>query len=260
MTILDAMKDDMETLGNEVENCITSKSSPFIKHATLTINEDRFLISGFDSNEIKELPRFPSDVTLINSQLENKKRNLIFIRLAAGFSLSDLSEYDFSEKYAKAYEDSLKNNHKWIHIQKEALGFEDPLGLSIGREEFSLIRTCQDVGIVFQDKAYNYKYQENGKNVVIGQGLENTIRKLQDDPKCANLLKQKLINFLNNQKKEWIVEYFKDHKIENFSSHDKFKQNHEKKYKNKLSSNAYSLPPHNIPSYILGEIENRIGK
>lgn len=260
MTILDAMKDDMEGLGKEVENCITSKSSPFIRHTARDPNEDRFVISGFDSNEIKQLPKFPSDITPIKSYIEGRKRNLIFIRLASNFSINDLAEYDFKEKYAKAYEDSLKNNHKWIHIQKEAIGFEDPLGLSIGMEEFSLIRTCQDVGIVFQDKAYNYKYKENGKDIVIGQGLENTIRKLQDDPGCANILKNKLADFFNNQDKEWIVKYLNDHNIDNFPTHDKYKQNHEKKYKNALSSNAYSLSPHKIPSYVLREIENRLDK
>jgi len=260
MTILDAMEDDMETLGNEVENCIISKSSPFIRHTAREPHEDRFIISGFDSNEIKKLPKFPSDITYIKSHLESKKRNLIFIRLASNFSISDMAEYDFSDKYAKAYEDSLKNNHKWIHIQKEALGFEDPLGLSIGMEELSLIRTCQDVGIIYQDKAYNYKHKKNGKEVVIGQGLENTIRKLQEDPKYAKLLKEKLTDFLNNKTKDWIIEYFKDHHIENFSGYDKFKKNHEKKYTNALSSNAYSLPPHKIPSYILREIENRLAK
>jgi len=45
-------------------------------------------------------------------------------------------------------------------------------------EEESLIRTCQDVGIIFQQRSYHFEYKEGDKGVVIAQGLENTIRKL----------------------------------------------------------------------------------
>lgn len=49
---------------------------------------------------------------------------------------------------------------------------------TIGMEEESLIRTCQDVGIIFQQRSYHFEYKEGDKGVVIAQGLENTIRKL----------------------------------------------------------------------------------
>lgn len=260
MTIIDAMKDEMEELGNRVQDCITNKSSPFIRHTARDPHDDRFLISGLDSYDIKRLPAIPGDVTPISSDLENKKRRMLFIRLSSNFSISDLAPYDFADKYSKAYEESLNKNHKWIHIRPEALGFEDPLGLSIGMEEESLIRTCQDVGIVFQQRGYYFEYEENGKRVVIAQGLENAIRRLQDDPKCANLLKEKLLEFLNNQTKEWIVDYLNDHDRGIFPDEAKFKQNHENKYKNAVSSYSYPISPHKIPSYILREIKTRIGK
>ena len=166
---------------------------------------------------------------------------------------------DFNEKYAKAYEDSLNNNHKWIHVQPEALGFEDPLELSIGMEEESLIRTCQDVGIVFQERSYHFEYKEADKRVVIAQGLENTIKRLQDDPECANLLKKKLLDFFNNQKKEWIHGYLKDHDRITFPDEEKYRENHKGKYKNAISDYPYSIPPHNIPSYIIRELKKRVG-
>jgi len=260
MTIMDAMKDEMEVLGNIVQDCITNKSSPFIRHTARDPHDDRFLITGLKGYDINRLPAVPGDVTRISSDLEEKKRKIIFIRLSSNFSVSDLAPYDFADKYAKAYEESLSKNHKWIHIQKEALGFEDPLGLSIGMEEESLIRTCQDVGIVFQQRGYYFEYKKNGKRIVIAQGLENTIRRLQDDPECAKFLKNKLLEFLNNQTKEWIVEYLNDHDRSIFPDEDKFKQNHESKYKNAVSSFSYPISPHKIPGYILSELENRIGK
>ena len=166
---------------------------------------------------------------------------------------------DFNEKYAKAYEDSLNNNHKWIHVQPEALGFEDPLELSIGMEEESLIRTCQDVGIIFQQRSYHFEYKENGKRVVLAQGLENTIKRLQDDPECARILKEKLLNFFNSQTKEWLVDYLNSHDMSRFADSEKFRQNHEEKYKNAVSDFSYHIPPHKIPSYILRELKKRVG-
>jgi len=258
MTIIEAMENEMQLLGNKVRDCITNKSSPFIRHAAKEPKEDRFLISGFEMHDIKELPTIPEDVTIIRSDIEKNKRRIVFIRLAANFSMSDLAAFDFSDKYAKAYENSLNSNHKWIHIQPEALGFEDPLGLSVGMEEESLIRTCQDVGIIFQQPSYHFEYEKNDKRVVVAQGLENAIRKLQDDPKCANLLKKKLIDFFNNQTKEWLVEYLNNHDKTIFPNEEKFKQNHENKYKNSVSDFSYPIPPHKIPSYIIRELEKRI--
>ena len=197
MTILDAMKDEMGVLNAKIQDCM-NKSSPFIQQAGQPI-EDRFIISELEGSELRGLS-IPDGVIPILSDIEKDKRGMVFIQLSAKFSMRDLASYDFDENYAKAYEDSLNNNHKWIHVQPEALGFEDPLELSIGMEEESLIRTCQDVGIVFQERSYHFEYKEADKRVVIAQGLENTIKRLQDDPECANLLKKKLLDFFNNQK------------------------------------------------------------
>jgi len=260
MSIFDAMKDksDIEMLGNKVQDCITNKSSPIIRHAAGNSLEDRFFISGLESHEIKQLPAISKDVTKIRSNIEKDRRKMIFIRLSSNFSISDMAAFDFADTYAKAYGESLNNNHKWIHIHPEAIGFEDPLGLSIGMEEESLIRTCQDVGIVFQQRGYFFEYKKDNKRVVVAQGLENAIRRLQDDPKCANLLKKKLIDLFNNQTNEWLVDYINDHNRANFANEEKFKQNHENKYKNSVSNFSYSIPPHKIPSYIIRELEKRI--
>jgi hypothetical protein len=257
MTILDAMKTNMEELGKKVQDCITNKSSPFIRHTGQELSESRFLISGLERNELAQLPPIPEKVVTITS-VEKGKRRLVFIRLSANFSMSDLAPYDFADKYAKAYEESLSKNHKWIHILPEAIGFEDPLGLSIGMEEESLIKTCQDVGIIFQTGSYHFEYKEGNKGVVIAQGLENTIRKLQDDPKCANLLKKKLLDFFNNQTQDWIHGYLKDHERLSFPNEAIYRKNHGDKYINQETNYSYPIPPHNIPSYILEEIEKRV--
>lgn len=258
MTILDAMENEMEILGNKIQDCITNKASPFVRHTRQDVKEDRFLISGLEQKDFAQLPAIPEKITKITSIEEEGKRRLVFIRVSANFSISDLAPYDFEDKYAKAYKESLDKDHTWIHIIKEAKDFEDPLGLPIGLQVESLIRTCQDVGIIFQRRSYHFEYTENGKGIVIEQGLENTIRKLQDDPKCANLLKKKLLDFINNQTKDWIHEYLKDHKRESFVSEEAYRKNHENKYKNKETNYEYPIPPHRIPSYILEELEKRV--
>lgn len=258
MTILDAMKDEMQILGNKIQDCITNKSSPFIRHTGQESVETRFLISGLEQNDFAQLPQIPEDVIRITS-VEKGNRRIVSLRISANFSMSDLAPYDFDDKYAKAYEESLKKNHKWIHILPEAIGFEDPLGLSIGMEEESLIRTCQDVGVIFQTGSHHFKYKDGSKGVVIKQGLENTIRKLQDDPKCANLLKVKLLAYFNNQTQEWIHGYLKDHERSSFSSEKLYRDNHEDKYKNANAVHSYPIPPHSIPSYICKELEKRAG-
>jgi hypothetical protein len=258
MTILDAMKDEMEVLGNKVQDCITNKALPFIRHTGQNLVETRFLITGLEKNDLAQLPTIPDDVIHIKP-IEEGKRRLVFVRLSANFSMSDLASYDFADKYAEAYKDSLAKNHKWIHILPEAISFEDPLGLSIGMEEESLIRTCQDVGIIFQQPSYHFEYKEDDKRFVIAQGLENTIRKLQDDPKCANLLKKKLLDFFNSQTQDWIHGYLKDHDRLSFPNEAIYRKNHGDKYKNVINNYSYPIPPHKLPNYIHNELKKRIG-
>lgn len=257
LTILDAMKDDLHVLSGIVQDCIDNKSSPFIRHAGNPV-EDRFFISGLELQELKALPALPKDFTQITSDIEKNKRKMIIIRLSANFSMGDLAPYDFAEKYASAYEESLNKGHEWIHIKPEAIGFEDPLGLSIGMEEESLIRTCLDVGILFQQKGYYIEYKEGEKRIVLAQGLENTIRALQHEPKNAALLKKKLLTYLDGQNKEWLLDYLNDHDRSKFADEEKLNENHKGKYKNAVSGFTFSLPHHKIPSYILKELEKRI--
>lgn len=256
MTILDAMKSELDVLGSIVQDCITNKSSPFIRHTGSPL-EDRFFVSGLDTNDLRMLPALPGDITRITSSIEKNKRKLIFIRLSAGFSISDLAPYDFEDKYVKAYEDSLKKNHGWIHILPEALGFEDPLGLSIGMEEESLIKTCLDVGILFQQKGYHIEYEEGGKKIVLAQGMENAIRDLRNNPSHADLLKKKLIEFFNGQTVDRLVDFLNDHDRTRFADDEKFSENHKNKYKNAVPNFSFPLSQHKIPSYILKEIEKR---
>ncbi len=258
-TILDAMKDELDVLGGKVQDCITNKSAPFIRH-TGSPMEDKFFISGLDASDLRMLPAMGGDVTAITSQIEKNKRKLIFVRLSAGFSLSDMAPYEYEDKYAKAYEDSLKKNHGWIHILPEALGFEDPLGLSIGMEEESLIKTCLDVGILFQQKGYHIEYEEGGKKIVLAQGMENAIRELRNTPSRAGLLKKKLIAFFNAQTVDWLVNFINDHDRTRFADDEKFSENHKKIYKNAAPGFSFSLSLHKIPSYIMKEIEKRLSQ
>lgn len=260
LTIMDAMKDKMEELGSIVQDCITNRSSPLIRHTGKRPFEDKFLISGLEEQDIRGLSAIPEGATLIKSDIESDKRRIIFIRLSSNFSLGDLAAYDFADKYAKAYRDSIDKNHKWIHTQKEAIGFEDPLGLAIGIEAEPLIRTCQDVGIVYEKGSHHFVYREYDKEVTIAQGLENAIGKLEDDPRLADNLKRKLLEFFNNQTVEWIVDYLNDHDSTRFASESEFRRNHENKYKNAFSTFAYPIPPHRIPSYVLDELKKRISR
>jgi hypothetical protein len=246
-------------LGGKAQDCITNKSASFIRH-TGSPQEDRFFISGLDATDRQMLPALAGNVTPITSKIEKNKRKLIFIRLSAGFSISDMAPYDFEDKYAKAYEDSLKKNHGWIHILPEALGFEDPLGLSIGMEEESLIKTCLDVGILFQQKGYHIEYEEGGKKIVLAQGMENAIRELRNNPGRAGLLKKKLIAFFNSQIVDWLVDFLNDHDKTRFADDEKFSQNHKNKYKNAAPKFSFPLSQHKIPSYILKEIEKRLAR
>jgi len=259
LTIIDAMKDNLEELANIFKESMERKSMAFIKSMGEP-KEDKFIITGFEPSEFKKLPLIPENYYKISSPIAKDKREIIFIRLASGFSIKDLAPYDFEDKYAKAYQEYLEKGAKWIHIFPEAIGFEDPLELSIGMEEEALIKTCQCVGIIWEKKSHHYIYEKDGKEVVLEQGLENVIRKLQNNPDIANELKQMLINFFNDQKLEWIITYLNDHKIDYFGNEKQFRTNHESKYKNNMRDYQYPLPPHKIPSYILDEINSRIKK
>jgi hypothetical protein len=257
LTILDAMKDEMEDLGKNVNECMNNKSLPFIKHAGQP-REDRFFVCGLESFELAKLPPLPSDVVVLSSNIEKTKRRLSFVRLSSNFSLSDMATHRLQD-YANAYGELIQK-FKWIHILPEARGFQDPLGLSIGMEEEALIRTCQDVGIIFQKGSYHFEYKnDRGQDVVLAQGLENAIKELQDEPSTANYLKQKLLDFFNNEKLEKIKEYLDDHDPTNFVGIDadsKYRKNHEDKYKDK--GNGVPIPVHSIPSYILTELKKRL--
>ena len=257
ITIIDVMKDNLEELANIFEESMESKSMAFIKSLGEP-TEIKFVITGFDPSEFENLPRIPETYFRISSQIAEGKRDIIFIRLASGYPIDEIQPDDFKSKYAKAYQEYLEKGAKWIHIFPEAIGFEDPLDLPIGMEEEALIKTCQCVGIIWEKKSHHYIYEKDGKEVVLEQGLENVIRKLQNNPDIANELKQMLINFFNDQKLEWIITYFNDHKIDYFGNEKQFRTNHESKYKNNMRDYQYPLPPHKIPSYILDEINSRI--
>lgn len=260
MTILDAMKEkkNMEILGNTLQDSITNKSSPFIRHTGQETVESRFLISGLQQKDFAQLPQIPDDI-IRATPFEKANRRIVSLRISANFSVKDLAPYDFGDNYAEAYQESLEKGNKWIHILPEAIGFEDPLGLS-GVEEESLIKTCQDVGIIVETGSHHFAYIEAKKRIVIAQGLENAIKKLQDDPNYVDILKSKLLAFFNNQSQGWIHEYIKDHERSSFSSEKSYRENHEHKYTNKNIKCPYPLPAHNIPSYILGELQKRVAK
>jgi hypothetical protein len=258
LTILGAMKNDMEELGQLFQDCINNKSMPFIRHAGRPI-EEKYFISGFKKSDLEEL-RPPGNMSVITSNLERNKRKFIFVRMSAGFSLQDLGPYDFEKKYAKAYSDALEKGHGWIHIQKEAPGFEDPLGLSIGLEEESLIKTCLDVGIIYVKKGNHFEYGDDGAEKTLAQGLEKAIGAIHEDQKLARLLKKKLADFFNGKDATWVVGYLNDHVRDNFADDGAFSENHKAKYKNSVPGNEFALTQHKIPSYVLKEIEKRLGK
>lgn len=54
---------------------------------------------------------------------------------------------------------------------------------------------------------------------------------------------------------EWIHEYLKDHDRLSFSNDVTYRKNHGVKYKNVITDCSYSIHPHNIPSYILGNLK-----
>ena len=258
LTIIDVMKDNLDNLGNIFKDCMNNKSRSLVKHMK-HYAEDKFIITGFEHSELSTLPAVTQNYNHITSKIESSKRNITFIRLSSGFSVEDLGPFGFREIYAEAYKDYINQGKKWIHLFPEAIGFEDPLEeISVGMEEEALIKTCQCVGIIWENRSHHYMYKKAGKNTVIGQGLKKTIRKLQDNPDIANELKKRLIQFFNNKDLGWIKAYLIDHDIKVFADEDDYINNHKNKYKNKEKQYQYPLPPHKIPSYILDEINSRI--